>query len=95
MFYSDVRIDKNALNNLLRNCDKFFFNKLKIVHMEFDPNTNEIIFVGSMMETNDGNIIEYTTSMASQPPIIHIKMKLIPLWVNNFDTNPIALIDYP
>ncbi|XP_057831850.2 uncharacterized protein LOC131042550 [Cryptomeria japonica] len=94
-FYFDVRIDENALNNLSRDCDENIFNKLKIVHMEFGLEANEIIFVGPMMETDEGNIIEHTTSMASTPPTIRKEMELIHAWVNISNANPTKLIDWP
>lgn len=65
-----------------------------LVHIKFDSDANEIIFVGPMMETDEGNIIDYTTSMALKPPTIHKEMELIHAWVNNFDANPTTLIDW-
>ena len=67
-FYADVRIEKSSLNELPRNMDENVFHRLKTVHMEFDSNANEIVFLGPLMETDEGNIIEHTKSMASRPP---------------------------
>ncbi|XP_059071599.1 uncharacterized protein LOC131868268 [Cryptomeria japonica] len=93
--YSDVRIDQNALNELPRNFDENIFNKLKSVQMEFDLDVNEITFVGPIMEIDEGNIVEHTTSMASRPPNAQRKMELICAWVNNPNANPTTLIDWP
>ncbi|XP_059068758.1 uncharacterized protein LOC131859203 [Cryptomeria japonica] len=94
-FYSDVTIDENALHHLSTDSDENIFNKLKTMHMEFDSNANEIIFVGPIIETDDGNIIEHTTSMASRPPNAQREMELIHAWINNPNSNPTALIDWP
>ena len=38
-----------------------------MVHIEFDFDANEVIFVGPLMEADEGNVLEHTTSMASRP----------------------------
>jgi hypothetical protein len=94
-FYSDVQINENALNDLPRNADENIFARLKTINMEFDSDANEIVFVGPVMESDEGNIIDHTTSMASRPPNAQKEMELIRAWVNNPDVNPTSLIDWP
>lgn len=48
-FYSHVKINENALNDLIGNSNENIFNKLQKMHMEFDSNSNEIVFVGPTM----------------------------------------------
>lgn len=63
--------------------------------MEFDYDRNEVIFVGPLMETNERNIIEHTTSMASKPPNTQREMELIRAWVNNPNVDPTTMMDWP
>ena len=67
-FYADVKIDGSALNDLPSNRDENIFHRLKTVHMEFNFDANEVVFLGPLMEINKFNIIEHTKSMASRPP---------------------------
>ena len=53
------------------------------MHMEFDLEKNDNIFVGPLVEMDERNIIEHTTSMASKPPNIQREMELIHTWVGN------------
>ena len=92
-FYSDVIIDNNALNDLPRNTDENVFSRLTTVQMEFDSDTNELTYVGPLLEIDEGNTIEHTTSMASKPPNAQREMELIQIWVNNLDAKPTTLID--
>ena len=62
-FYSNVQINENSLNYLCRNANENTFARLKIVTMKFNSDANEIIFVGPVMESDEENIIEDTTSM--------------------------------
>jgi hypothetical protein len=94
-FYADVRIDEGALNDLTQNSDENIFNRLKTMHMEFDSDANEVIFVGPLMEADEGNILEHTTSMASRPPNAQREMELIHAWVNNPDSTSSQLIEWP
>ena len=94
-FYSDVYFNDNALNDLPRNRDENVFHRLKTVNMEFDIDANDIVFLGPVMETDEGNVIEHTTSMASRPPNAQKEMELIRAWVNNPDANLASLIDWP
>ncbi|XP_059070553.1 uncharacterized protein LOC131860191 [Cryptomeria japonica] len=94
-YYSDVIVNENALNDLSSNFDENIFNRLKTVHIEFDSDANEIIFVGPIMETDEGNTIDHTNSMASKLPNAQKEMELIHAWINNPDTNQTALIDWP
>lgn len=94
-FYSNVIINENALDNIEENSDHNIFNDLRTIHMEFDSDRNEIVFVGPLMEIDDGNIIEYTTSMASKLPNAHKEMELIHAWVNNPHIDPTTMIDWP
>ncbi|XP_059076947.1 uncharacterized protein LOC131876152 [Cryptomeria japonica] len=94
-YYSDVIVNENALNDLSSNFDENIFNRLKTVHMEFDSDANEIIFVGPIMEIDEGNTIDHTNSMASKLPNAQKEMELIHAWINNPDTNQTALIDWP
>lgn len=63
--------------------------------MEFDSDTNEVTYVGPILEIDEGNTIEHTTSMASKPPNAQREMELIQIWVNNHDEKPTSLIDWP
>ena len=65
------------------------------MHMEFDSNANEVIFVGPLMEVDEGNIVEHTTSMASRPPNAQREMELIHAWVDNPDFVSSQLIEWP
>lgn len=94
-FYADVRIDESALNDLPTNTNENIFHRLKTMHMEFDSDANEVVFLGPLMETDEGNIIEHTNSMASRPPNAQREMELIHAWVNNPDAVLSALIEWP
>ncbi|XP_059076593.1 uncharacterized protein LOC131875899 [Cryptomeria japonica] len=94
-FYRDVQIDENALNDLICNLDENIFDQLNSVHMEFDSDTNEYVFVGPILEMDEENIINHTTSMASKPPNAQREMELIHVWVNNPNVDPRSLIDWP
>ena len=94
-FYSDVIIDNNALNDLPRNTDENVFSRLTTVQMEFESDTNEVTYVGPILEIDEGNTIEHTISMASKPPNAQREMELIQMWVNNPDAKPTELIDWP
>ncbi|XP_057871639.2 uncharacterized protein LOC131078030 [Cryptomeria japonica] len=94
-FYSDVIVDENALDNIPPNLDHNVFNELRTVHMEFDSDRNEVIFVGPLMETDERNIIEHTTSMESKPPNAQREMELIRAWVNNPNVDPTTMMDWP
>ena len=67
-FYRDVQIDENALSELTSNSDDNSFDQLNAVHMEFDLDANEYLFVGPITKMDQGNIINHTTSMVSKPP---------------------------
>ena len=62
--------------------------------MEFDSDTNEYVFVGPILETDEGNIINHTASMASKLPNSQREMELIHAWVNNPNADPGSLIDW-
>ena len=94
-FYADVTIDEGSLNELTQNFDDNIFNRLKTVQIEFNFDVNEVIIVGPLMEANEGNILEHTTSMVSRPPNAQREMKLIHAWVNNLDSIPSQLIEWP
>lgn len=94
-FYADVRIDEGALNDLTQNSDENILNRLKMIHMEFDCDANEVIFVRPLMEADEGNILEHTMSMASRPPNAQREMELIHAWVNNPDSTSSHLIEWP
>lgn len=63
--------------------------------MEFDSDANEVVFLGPLMEIDEGNIIEHTNSIASRPPNAQREMELIHSWVNNPDAVPSSLIEWP
>ncbi|XP_059067928.1 uncharacterized protein LOC131858643 [Cryptomeria japonica] len=63
--------------------------------MEFDSDSNEIVFVGPIMETDERNIIDHTTSMASRPPNVQKEIELIHAWINNPHADPLQMIDWP
>ena len=67
-FYSDVIIDYNALDDLEINYDSNIFERMKIVHMEFDSDLNQIAYFGPTVETNDVNITDHKNSMDSKLP---------------------------
>ncbi|XP_059065211.1 uncharacterized protein LOC131857122 [Cryptomeria japonica] len=94
-FYSNVIVDENALDNIPPNLDHNVFNELRTLHMEFDSDRNEVVFVGPLMETDERNIIECTTSMASKPPNAQREMELICAWVNNPNVDPTTMMDWP
>ncbi|XP_057843079.1 uncharacterized protein LOC131052428 [Cryptomeria japonica] len=94
-FYRDVQIDENALNDLTCNSDENIFDQLNSIHMEFDSDTNEYVFAGPILEMDEENIINHTTSMASKPPNARREMELIHAWVNNPNVDPGSLIDWP
>ncbi|XP_057825708.1 uncharacterized protein LOC131037537 [Cryptomeria japonica] len=94
-FYADVTIDTCALENLSEGCDQNIFEQRKTVNMELDSDTNEIWFVGQLLETKEENIIDHTTSMASKPPNAQREMELIRAWINNNNTHPSSLIEWP
>ena len=75
--------------------DENIFDKLKTVHMEFDFDANEVVFLGPLMEIDEGNIIEHTNSMASRPPNYKREIELIHAWLSNLDVVPSALIEWP
>ena len=93
--YLDVIVDENALDDISPNIDQNIFNELQIVHMEFDSEKKDIIFVGPLVEMDERNIIEYTTSMASKPPNIQREMELICTWVINPNIDPTLMMDWP
>ena len=66
--YSDFQINENALNDLPRNAYENIFARLKTVNMEFNLDANDIFFFGPVMVSDEGNIIEHTTSMTSRTP---------------------------
>ena len=65
------------------------------MNVEFDIDANDIVFLGLVMEIDEGNVIEHTKSMASRPPNAQKEMELIRAWVNNPDANLASLIDWP
>ena len=67
-FYSDVQINENALNDLPRNRVLKKNRRLKIVDMEFDIDANDVVFLGPVMEIDEGNLIQHPTSNSSRPP---------------------------
>lgn len=87
-FYSDMIIDENALDNISPNVDHNIFSELKKMHIEFDSNKNDVVFMGPLAETDEINIIEQTTSMASKPPNAQRKLELICVWVKNPNIDP-------
>ncbi|XP_057862036.2 uncharacterized protein LOC131070491 [Cryptomeria japonica] len=94
-FYADVTIDTCALENLLEGCDQNIFEHLKTINMELDFDTNEIQFVGPLLETKEENIIDHMTSMASKPPNAQREMELSRAWINNNNTHSSSLIEWP
>lgn len=64
-FYFDVTIDANALDELSINSHENIFDLLRTMHMKFHSYRNEIVFVRLVMEADESNIYDHTTSMAS------------------------------
>ena len=94
-FYFDVIIDENALDNLSLNVDHNIFIDLKTMHMEFDSDRNDVVFMSPLVETDEINIIEHTTSMASKPPNAQRELELIRAWVKNPNIDPTRIMDWP
>ena len=65
-FYSDVKVDDHSLDDVEQDRDCNIFNKIKIVHVEFDSKSNDILLVEPKIEEDDDN--RNYTPMVIQPP---------------------------
>lgn len=61
--------------------------------MEFYFEMNEYVVIGPMIEMDEGNVIDHTTSMACKPPNAPREMELIHAWVKTPNKEPRTLID--